>query len=145
MANNIVKWQEYLLHHNFGGTMWTEFLKSNRKKQTETFDEYRKRVSNEYAKSRKIESPLIGQFDDIIKRLDTIISKLNITVNVNVSGLQSGAEQPHPLVHKAIEEIGIPPPPPLHMQPVPSVPPPPPPPPATTRYSTTGGAIPLQF
>jgi hypothetical protein len=77
--SNILKWQDYLVHHNYGGTMWTEFLKVNRKKQLETYDEYRKRITLDYAKSKNIDIPLIGKFDEIIKRLDTIILKMNNT------------------------------------------------------------------
>ena len=75
--NNAIQWQEYLTRHNFGGSLWTEFQKKNRKKQNETYNEYVKRLSDEYMKSKYIKEPVTGKFDDIIERLDIIISKLD--------------------------------------------------------------------
>lgn len=74
---NMIRWQKYLTKHNFGGNVWTEFEKANKKKKNETYTDYRKRLSEEYARSKNIKTPVMGKFDDIIERLDTIISKMN--------------------------------------------------------------------
>lgn len=102
---NILDWKKYLMYHNIGGSIWTEFQKANKKKSNETYEEYRLRLSKEYLKSKAMKDPIIGKFDDIIQRLDIIISKMG-TNNY------------------------IPPELPL----APRIPPPPPPPPPSQPY-----------
>jgi len=73
---NINNWKKYLNSYE-GGSVWTDFLKSNKKRPDETLKQYRNRLSEDYRKNKQNREPILGKFDDIIERLDTIISKLN--------------------------------------------------------------------